>query len=233
MSVLYVAEIGMNHNGNFDLALELIRKAKESGANIAKFQFGWRDKPDEINCINLDIASRLKEYSDYCEIEFMASIITEKALDLALKIGVNRFKVASRTVVENPDLCRNIINEGKEVFCSLGFWNKDNFPFGEPNDKLRYIYCVSEYPALPENMKNFPKFFSDDTYYGYSDHYLGNAACLLAISRGAKFIEKHFTLNKSSQVIRDHTLSASPDEFKLIVSQGNEIFRLNNFLKNN
>ena len=231
--MIYVAEIGMNHNGNFDLALELIRKAKESGANIAKFQFGWRDKPDEINCIDLDTAKNLKDYSEYCEIEFMASIITEKALELALKIGVNRFKIASRTVIENPDLCKKIINEGKEVFCSLGFWKEDFFPFGTPHEKLRYIYCVSEYPALPKNMKSFPINFSDDTYYGYSDHYLGNSACLIAIARGAKFIEKHFTLNKSSQVIRDHTLSATPDEFKLIVSQGNEISRLNNFINNN
>lgn len=228
--MIYVAEIGMNHDGNFDLALELIRKAKESGANIAKFQFGWRDKPNEINCIDLDTAKKLKEYSEYCEIEFMASIINEKALELALKIDVNRFKIASRTVKENPDLCKQIINEGKEVFCSLGFWKEDHFPFGAPNDKLRYIYCVSEYPALPKDMLHFPKKFTADTFYGYSDHYLGNSACLIAIARGAKFIEKHFTLNKSSQVIRDHTLSATPDEFKLIVSQGNEISRLNSFL---
>ena len=231
--MIYVAEIGMNHNGNFDLALELIRQAKNSGANIAKFQFGWRDKPNEINHIDVQTAQKLKDYCEYCEIEFMASIITEKALDLAMKIGVNRFKIASRTVIENPPLCKNIIDQGKEVFCSLGFWKEKVFPLGEPNKKLRYIYCISEYPSLPQNMHNFPNNFSDSSFYGYSDHFLGNAACLLAISRGAKFIEKHFTLNKSSQAIRDHTLSATPDEFKIIVSQGNEIYRLKNFLDNN
>lgn len=230
--MIYVAEIGMNHNGNFDLALELIRQAKNSGASIAKFQFGWRDKPDEINHIDIQTAQRLKEYCEYCEIEFMASIITEKALELALSVGVNRFKIASRTVTENPNLCKKIIDQGKEVFCSLGFWKEEKFPLGEPNKKLRYIYCVSEYPTLAKNLKSFPNKFCEDTFYGYSDHFLGNAACLMAIARGAKFIEKHFTLNKSSQVIRDHTLSATPDEFKLIVLQGNEISRLSNFLNN-
>ena len=49
--MIFVAELGLNHDGNFDLAYEMIRQAKISGANIVKFQFGWRDKPDEINHI--------------------------------------------------------------------------------------------------------------------------------------------------------------------------------------
>ena len=42
-------------------------------------------------------------------------------------------------------------------------------------------------------MKNFPKLFSSEKFYGYSDHTIGIDACLIAISRGAKMIEKHFT----------------------------------------
>ena len=45
----FIAEIGMNHNGNFDFAFELIKQAKISGADIAKFQLGWRDGKDDIN----------------------------------------------------------------------------------------------------------------------------------------------------------------------------------------
>ena len=41
--MLFIAEIGMNHNGNLDLAYELIKQAKHAGANVAKFQLGWRD----------------------------------------------------------------------------------------------------------------------------------------------------------------------------------------------
>ena len=47
--MLFIAEIGLNHNGNFDLGCEMIRQAKLAGADIAKFQLGWRDKPGEIN----------------------------------------------------------------------------------------------------------------------------------------------------------------------------------------
>ena len=50
--MLFVAEIGLNHDGNFNLAYELIRQAREAGADVAKFQFGWRNKPDEINFID-------------------------------------------------------------------------------------------------------------------------------------------------------------------------------------
>ena len=52
--MILVAEIGLNHDGNFDLIYELIRQAKNSGANIAKFQVGWRDKPGEINNLTKD-----------------------------------------------------------------------------------------------------------------------------------------------------------------------------------
>ena len=52
MSIIFIAEIGMNHNGNFGLLHELIKQASLSGANIAKFQLGWRDKPNEINKID-------------------------------------------------------------------------------------------------------------------------------------------------------------------------------------
>ena len=52
---------------------------------------------------------------------------------------------------------------------------------------------------------------------------MGIETCLLAISRGAKVIEKHFTLDKSDQTIRDHSLSATPDEFLNMVKIGREI----------
>ena len=72
-------------------------------------------------------------------------------------------------------------------------------------------------------MKKFPKKFSVKDYYGYSDHTIGIETCLLAISRGAQIIEKHFTLDKSNTTIRDHALSATPNEFRYLVSLGREI----------
>ena len=225
--MLFVAEIGMNHDGNFDLAYELIRQAKFSGADIAKFQFGWRDKPGEINCITPEIGLKLKGWCEYWGIEMMVSIITDDALDLAHSVGFERYKIASRTVRDNPELCRRIIAEGKETFVSLGMWDRDGFPFASPGtSNVKYIYCQSKYPTYPSDLTNMPDIFNYDGFYGYSDHIHGVEACLLAISRGAQYIEKHFTLNRNSQVIRDHTLSATPNEFQQLTQLGGSIHRL-------
>ena len=228
--MLFVAEIGMNHDGNFDLAYELIRQAKFAGADIAKFQFGWRDKPGEINQIDLDRAQQLKAWCEYLEIEMLASLITEDALELGRAINLPRYKIASRTVVDKPELCKDILSDGKESFVSLGMWDQPDWPFGPPNARLHYIYCRSKYPTYAQDLIDLPEKFTSDTYYGYSDHCHGISACLLAIGRGAQFVEKHFTLNKNSQVIRDHTLSATPDEFAEMTRIGDELFRLTNVL---
>ena len=153
--MLFVAEIGMNHSGNFDLAYELIRQAKFAGANIAKFQFGWRDHPGEINQIDLDVARKLQSWCQYLEIEMLASLITENALELARAIDLPRYKIASRTVVDKPELCQKILSDGKETFVSLGMWDEPDWPFGPPNKKLHYIYCRSKYPTYPIDLVGF------------------------------------------------------------------------------
>ena len=139
--MLFVTEIGLNHDGNFDLAYELIRQSSAAGADIAKFQFGWRDKPDEINHISKEQALQLRRWCDYWEIEMMASIIKEEAIELAHAADLKRYKIASRTVVDQPNLVRKLLDEGKETFVSLGMWEQGDWPFGKPGDQLRYIFC--------------------------------------------------------------------------------------------
>lgn len=220
--MLFVAEIGLNHDGNFDLAYELIRQAKLCGADIAKFQFGWRNRPDDINHIDVGRAQQLKQWCGDLGIEMLASLITEEALDLGRAVGLQKYKIASRTVRDNPALCERILSEGKQTFVSLGMWEGQGFPFGPPTDTLRYIYCVSKYPTYPRDLA-LPVRFGADAFYGYSDHCHGVVACMLAMARGARYIEKHFTLNKTSQVTRDHVLSATPDEFGQLVALGREL----------
>jgi sialic acid synthase SpsE len=226
MKMILVAEIGLNHDGNFDLIFEMIRQAKISGADIAKFQVGWRDQPGEINNLDKEKLFKIKDMCEYLDIEMMASIINEQAFDLVSELNLDKLKIASRTVKENPELCKKIIGTKKQIFCSLGFVENDYNYFKEKYDNVKYIFCISKYPTYVNDIINFPKKFSDNSYYGYSDHMHGVGGCLLALSRGAKFIEKHFTLNKTSQVIRDHTLSATPDEFKILSSIGRELQKL-------
>lgn len=219
--MIFIAEIGMNHNGNLDLCFEMIKRAKQSGADIAKFQLGWRDKPDEINCIDESWLKKLKEWCDYFDIEFMTSIITPKAWGMVQKINPKRYKIASRTLQDNFDLAKEIVSQKKETIISLGMWGREELPFDLP--WVKYLWCKSKYPCQPSDLIDLPKDFTKSPYWGYSDHSLGIETCILAICRGAKCIEKHFTLNKSSTVIRDHALSAEPEEFKTLVDIGRDI----------
>lgn len=222
--MILVAEIGMNHNGDWNLARELIRQAKRSGADIAKFQFGWRCGPGDINEMDAQERRQLKRWCEEERIEMMASLITDEALDWARELELARYKIASRTVVDRPDLCRKILAERKPTFVSLGMWNGPEFPFGPPDGKnLFYIYCRSKYPTSRADLEGFPDRFEESGYYGYSDHCLDLSACYLALARGAQYLEKHFTMDKTSKVIRDHALSATSEELALLAQRGREL----------
>jgi N,N'-diacetyllegionaminate synthase len=103
-------------------------------------------------------------------------------------------------------------------------WEGKEFPFTEYNN-VKYLWCKSKYPSQPWDLTDLPKDFTNSLYNGYSDHAIGIDTALLAIARGAETIEKHFTLDKSNITIRDHALSATPEEFKMLVQIGREMFK--------
>lgn len=217
--MLFIAEIGMNHNGNFGLLHELIRSAADSGADIAKFQLGWRWGEGEINQITPQVIKDIIRISGYYNIEPMFSIIVPEAWEMAKKFDFVRFKIASRTVVDYPEMVEEMIASGKPLIISLGFWTGEDLPFGS-NGNVDYLWCKSSYPSAPWDMLDMPKNFATSPYSGFSDHTVGIETSLLAIARGARIIERHFTLDKSDTSIRDHALSSTPDEFALLVKLG-------------
>lgn len=217
--MLFIAEIGMNHNGHFAVAHELIRQAKLAGADIAKMQLGWRCGPGEINQITPEILDDIVRWCAFYDIEPMFSLITREAFELARTREFRRYKVASRTVRDDLGLVRDIVAEGKETIVSLGMWEGEGLPL-PPDEKVSYLWCRSSYPAAPWDLTGMPADFTASPYAGYSDHSLGIEVPLIAIARGARIIEKHFTLDKSDTTIRDHALSATPDEFAEMVRLG-------------
>lgn len=222
--MLFIAEIGLNHNGNFGLFHELVRQAANAGADIAKFQLGWRCAEGEMNRILPEDIETILKICNHYEIEPMFSIITPEAYEVAKKFDFKRYKIASRTVIDYPDMIKELLKEEKETMISLGFWEDEKLPF-EKKDYIRYLWCKSLYPCPPWEITDLPKNFAIGPYDGYSDHTVGIETALLSIARGAKIIEKHFTLDKSDVTIRDHALSATPDEFKNMVELGRGIHR--------
>jgi sialic acid synthase SpsE len=222
--MIFIAEIGLNYNGNFPLCYELIRQAKYAGADIVKFQLGWRDGPDEINQLDKDKLTKLYEWADYFNIEIMFSVFNEKSFELIKSFKPKKIKIASRTLKDNFILAEKIVNLGIQTFISLGMWeNKEKLPFLN-NQNIQYMWCQSNYPTFNDDLKNyFLKKFQKNHIIGYSDHSIGIEMSLLAIVRGAQIIEKHFTLDKSNITIRDHSLSATPEEFRNLVNLGRDI----------
>jgi len=220
--MIFISEIGLNYNANFLNCEKLIQKSKWAGADIAKFQLGWKGKKDEINHLDYERVSQLFKWSEKYEIEIMFSIFNNEALEMIKKFPVKRFKIASRTLLDEPKLCEEIISLNKETFVSLGMWqDKTNLPY--KNKNIKYLWCKSSYPTSDEELKLLPKSFLNKEIVGYSDHSVGIESALIAITRGAQIIEKHFTLNKRSNFIRDHALSAEPDDFKQLTILGKEI----------
>jgi N-acetylneuraminate synthase/N,N'-diacetyllegionaminate synthase len=222
--MLIIAEIGINHNGNIHLAHELIRQAKICGADVAKFQFYDPEKifgpngtyPDKKNYefaltvqFNYEQAKVLKKWCDEEGIEFMASVFDIERLEWAESLKVKRHKIASRAV-QDKELCNKIFKTKKEAFISLGFWDKKETPY--KYERAKYLYCVPKYPCAPEELK-LPTSFLNSVYQGFSDHTMGIEAVLVAVSRGATVIEKHFTLSKGL-VGPDHVCSMTPKELK-------------------
>ena len=136
--MIFIAEIGLNYNGNIGLLHELIRQAKLSGADIVKFQLGWRGKKNEINYIDHKTIKLIIRISNYYEIEPMFSLFTEQALNMIKKYNFKRYKIASRTLIDNYALAKQIIAEKKETFISLGFWNKKTLPYF----RYQIFFCV-------------------------------------------------------------------------------------------
>lgn len=228
-----IAEIGQNHNGDMGLAVEMIHAAKENGADVVKFQlynarklFPVDNNPwYEYNCkteLSRGQVGMLAEESRKAGIEFMASVFDLSRVEWLEELGVRRHKVASRSIYDNQ-LIERLILTGKPLLVSLGMWNKDGFPEIRTSANVDFLYCVSKYPTLLEDVKLGRVDFTK--YSGFSDHTIGIAASVAALARGARIIEKHFTLDKTMYG-PDHICSIMPGELLAIDSFRKDIMRL-------
>ena len=247
--IIYIAEIGLNHNGSLDLAKKHVEKAKESGAAIAKFQTyktRKRAKPNspilEIlkQCeLSIDDFFELKNFCEENEISFASTPFCEESADELYNIGCETFKVASFHL-RNLKLIKRIINfeNCKKLIISTGvsssldllsannFYDSINLQ-NKPN--LAFLHCVSEYPISSfsnYNLANIP-FIKQITskQVGFSDHTIGPLTPSYAVALGAEIIEKHFTIDNQLDGA-DHAMSANPNVFKEMVRNCNDFINM-------
>lgn len=237
---IVIAEIGNNHEGNFSLAKKMIIAAKKCGVDAVKFQTiipellvikdEKRLKQLKRFQFSFKQFASLANFAKKKKILFFSTPTDEKSAKFLNKIQ-KLFKIASGDN-NHYSLIKLIASFNKSIFLSTGLadlnlikntkeiifkeWKKK-----ENKKKLVIMHCVSSYPvenkyanllAIKSLKENFR-----DCIIGYSDHTQGILAALIAVSLGARVIEKHFTLDKNQSQFRDHKLSADPNEMKLLV----------------
>ena len=235
----YIAEIGLNHNGSLDLAKKHIESAKNSGADYAKFQTYFtkkRAKPgskiqDILGACELNIHqfAELKEFCDSLDIGFASTAFCKDSAQLLEDIGCKFIKVASFQI-GNIELIESLSRSNwiKELWISTGMSNPGEIMSAHKIltdkssviDRFCFMHCVSQYPVKKlsdYSLINIP-WLEEITgkSAGYSDHTLGSKAAVLAVTLGARLIEKHFTIDNALNGA-DHAMSANPDAFSDLV----------------
>ncbi len=236
-NVKIISEVHPQFMGDIDELRRMILQSKLAGANIVKVQLYeserlFNNKEREYLEINNQELKELSNFAKIHEIELSASIFDENKLDLCEKLGFKTYKIASRTLVDDPKLCEKIISTNKEVIISLGMYDFEKLGKPYNNSNLKYLYCISKYPTPLEEIKmpDFNKTFFD----GFSDHTIGISACLYAVSKGAQIIEKHFSNSKNLNVATQqaHTCSMNFEDLTLLRNLADSITLLKNKEKN-
>lgn len=236
-----MAEIGINHQGDMDLAVHMIRSAKQCGADVAKFQIytpsvvldpihpllapWW----SVIEATELDFqkAKMLKRVCDEEEIEFFASVFEPEKVAWTEELGMRRYKIAARSVYDDA-LLAAIGKTGKPVIASISKLYRRDVPppFRYYGIRPKKLFCVSEYPAPLSSLGLDQTTFI--IYDGFSDHTSGITASVAAMSLGARIIEKHFTLNRQFPG-PDHVCSIEPDDLSKLCQMREEIEIINGY----
>ena len=248
-NVFVIAEIGNNHNGSIELALEMVDAASEAGANCVKFQMRkmssvYRKKSlakqgeDLGTEYVLDLLERFqltsdehKEVARYCKNKGVLYMCTPWDADsvVALEaLDVQAYKVASADLTNLP-LIASLVATKKPLILSTGMSSVEeiqvttNF-LNANNAEFVLLHCNSTYPAPFHdiNLNWMKKLKSIHSLIGYSGHERGIAVTLAAVGLGAKVVERHFTFDRNMEG-PDHAASLERGEFKTLVAGIREI----------
>ena len=244
MSIVIVAEIGINHNGDMSLCKKLIDVAKDTGVDCVKFQKRdidqvytqeFLDSPRESQWgttqreqkMGLEFnADEYQEIEDYCKelgIEWFASAWDINSQKFLRQFNSKYNKVASAMIVYT-ELLKEIASEGKHTFISTGMTTYDDIQaavdiFREANCSFELMHTVSTYPMKDEDanlnmIKTLRKKFNCNV--GYSGHEVGLAVSYAAAALEITSLERHITLDRSMYG-SDQSASVEPAGFKQLV----------------
>ena len=242
MSTIVIAEIGENHLGDVNRAKEMIHAAAEAGVDIVKFQsyLGSEVRDDDPEKewftkvqISDELHFELKAEAENAKVEFLSAPFSMGRLKFLIEeLNLNSVKIASSEMLNFEML--DYVNESvNRVFISTGLSTLEEIKEAVAHlnsvKECYILHCTTQYPTEPGDanllaIKTLREAFPDKQI-GFSDHTLGITAPIVAVSLGAKVIEKHITMDKSLPGT-DHILSVTPDELKQMVENIREAEQL-------
>lgn len=220
--IYVIAEAGLNHGGNKERALALVRAAKWAGADAVEFQTFRADRlastrpaaqahtKDQPNVQELfkklelpfDTFKALHKEANRVGIEFLSTPFDEESADFLNDLGVSAFKIASGDITHRP-LIEHVARKGKPVLLSTGMSTSEeienaiDWVHTQSNEQIVLLHCVSSYPAKREELNVKSVDYLRDRFglpVGFSDHSVGTLGSVVATSLGAQIIERHFMI---------------------------------------
>jgi len=247
--VFLIAEIGNNHNGSFERAIEMIDHAKNAGADCSKFQMRHLDQVYRHRSLSkrgddlgteyvIDLLNRFeltvdqhRQLAKYCAqngIAYMCTPWDSKSVEVLDGFGVPAYKVASADLTNLP-LLEQLAQTKKPLILSTGMSTTSEVAITveflkKLNVQFALLHCNSTYPAPIHdiNLKWMTKLREIHPLVGYSGHERGINVSLAATALGACIIERHLTLDRTMEG-PDHAASLTPVEFARMVEGVREI----------
>lgn len=247
--VFVIAEIGNNHNGSFERAIEMIDGARKAGADCAKFQMRHLDQVYRQRSLNksgddlgteyvIDLLNRFELTSDqhqllseYCMqtgIPYMCTPWDGKSVQVLEGFDVPAYKVASADLTNLP-LLERLVQTGKPLILSTGMSTAKEVEItvsflNQRNAQFALLHCNSTYPAPLHdiNLNWITALRKIHPLVGYSGHERGINITLASVALDACIVERHFTLDRTMEG-PDHAASLTQGEFARMVEGIREI----------
>ena len=244
-----IAEIGNNHNGSFERAIDMVDHTVATGADCAKFQMRHLDEVyrkrslskggedlgteyivDLLRRFELSVEQHRKLF-DYCSqkgIEYMCTPWDERSVAVLEDFGVRAYKVASADLTNLP-LLEVLASTGKPLILSTGMSITEEVRatvrfLNARSVNYALLHCNSTYPAPLHdiNLKWISELRKIHPLVGYSGHERGINVSLAAVALGTCIIERHVTLDRLMEG-PDHAASLTENEFRTMVDGIREI----------
>lgn len=220
MSVTIIAELGINHDGDFNKAVRMITAVAQTGVSIVKFQY--YDPLKLLGPLSPYLAyatqgqfskaqhETLKKFCDEINMEYLVSVFDTADIPWADSL-CNRHKVASRMNTDQ-DFIGALLKTDKQVIISTQNVSPVRLYSAD------YMFCIPEYPTTLERLTFLP--CSDRL--GLSSHCPSIAPSLKAVAQGAKIIEHHVVFSRDEEGC-DKASSITFDELKQLNRWANEM----------